>query len=326
MLYIIIAIILITIVVLAVRRFLIWRNLLSTFVIRNKSYKNRSPVALIIGGTSGIGEGTALALAENMPKSHIIITGRNKTKGEQIVSKLNELSGSNNHEFIECDIMLKKNILEYTDRIKREHTKINFLVMTASPNGSFFKREETSEGIEKNMMASYYSRFLIIQELMPLLEKAVELGEEARVISVLAAGREKDVPLSDIECKNSYGISTLMVVSSTYNSLMCQSFADLHPKISFSHIYPGYVDTPLGDFIPLGGKYLLKYTSSLFGTYKSLEDFGQVMNFVLTDDKYKTGSHFLGEFGDVVAGVEKYMTRNNMDPLWKHTLELLDRK
>jgi NAD(P)-dependent dehydrogenase (short-subunit alcohol dehydrogenase family) len=233
-------------------------------------------------------------------------------------------SKSNCGEFIQCDALLKKGALEFTNKIKATNKKLNYLVLSASPtSGSFFSVVETSDGIEANMAVSYYTRFLIIQELMPLLEQAAKEGEDARVITVLAAGREKDVMPDDMDLKKSYNLSTLAVYSSTYNSLMCQEFSNLHPSVSFIHVYPGFVDTPLMDMFPFGLGNIMRLFAPLFTTWKKSTDFGEVMVDLLTAPKFKTGSHFVGEFSQEVEGVSKFMTRKNIDLLWKHTADVL---
>jgi NAD(P)-dependent dehydrogenase (short-subunit alcohol dehydrogenase family) len=141
----------------------------------------------VVGGTAGIGQFTAQKLVERTTPKKVIISGRNKQNGEEIVETLNKLGNTTNHEFIPCDITSMKNLHTYAEQVKSKIQKLNYLVVSAGIM-SMSGRDETEEGIDKKMASHYYGRFKIIQELMPLLEAAADAGEDVRVMSVLAAG------------------------------------------------------------------------------------------------------------------------------------------
>jgi len=239
----------------------------------------------------------------------------------KIVAELNKLVKTNVNEFIPCDASLLKNVRAYTDQIKKKFQKLNYLVLSTSPtSGNFFKRSETEEGIDKNMAVSYYARFLIIKELIPLLEKASQNGEEARVLSVLSAGRESSLYVDDLELKHNYGLHSMAISVSTYTSLSLEEFARLHPTISFMHIYPGWVDTPLMNLLPLP-KFLiypLVLLSKMFATTQ--EECGEIMSYVLTTPKYKTGFYLLRQLGNEIP--PSHNSRENIDLVWKHTINI----
>lgn len=51
-------------------------------------------------------------------------------------------------------------------------------------------RDETSdsEGLDKKLALHYYARWKFIKDLIPLLRRAKDAGEDAKVLSVLGAG------------------------------------------------------------------------------------------------------------------------------------------
>jgi hypothetical protein len=51
----------------------------------------RGMTALIVGGTSGLGEAVALKLAALLPEPHIVISGRKQDAGERVVASLKEV-------------------------------------------------------------------------------------------------------------------------------------------------------------------------------------------------------------------------------------------
>jgi hypothetical protein len=48
--------------------------------------------------------------------------------------------------------------------------------------------------MDKKLALNYYARWKFVYDLMPLLEKAKAQGEEARVLTVLAAGTVSRIP------------------------------------------------------------------------------------------------------------------------------------
>lgn len=134
------------------------------------------PVAIFVGGTSGIGEAMARHFARfTKGNAHIIIIGRNKTAAEETIASFPTPSESEGrqalHEFVYCDATLMKNIDATTKDLLARIPKINFLILSPgylSARG----RDETEEGIDKSMALRYYARFKFIRDFMPLLRKA----------------------------------------------------------------------------------------------------------------------------------------------------------
>jgi hypothetical protein len=59
-------------------------------------------------------------------------------------------------------------------------------------------------------------------QLMPLLRKAKEQGEDAKVITVLAPGNGGKIDLNDLGLKKSYSTSNAAYSAPTYNDLMVE--------------------------------------------------------------------------------------------------------
>jgi NAD(P)-dependent dehydrogenase (short-subunit alcohol dehydrogenase family) len=271
---------------------------------------------LIVGGTNGIGAHLAYKMAENTSASKIIITGRNKEAGTQVVSELNKLTKHENNDYLPCDISLMKYIYQFTSDLKQRLDKLNYLVLCT---GCFTpQREETEEGIDRKLACNFYSRFLLVKELLPLLNNATKQGESARVLSIMGAGSEGEIDPDDLEVKTNYGLMTVQGAANTYNSLMVEEFSNQYPAISFMHITPGFVDTPGVSKLP----WYLYYPSrlyALFGT--SQEDCGQIMTYVLTTEDYEGGWHLLSKTGDKIQA-SKYQTRENLKLVWDHAVKV----
>ncbi|KAF9024903.1 hypothetical protein BDZ89DRAFT_954226, partial [Hymenopellis radicata] len=69
-----------------------------------------TPVAVFVGGTSGVGEAMAKALASYLGGSlHLVIVGRNRDAAEKTFASLPRPEGVL-REFVSCDAYLMRNI------------------------------------------------------------------------------------------------------------------------------------------------------------------------------------------------------------------------
>ncbi|KAK0439609.1 hypothetical protein EV421DRAFT_2084484 [Armillaria borealis] len=207
------------------------------------------PVAVVVGGNSGIGEAIVKAIARYTGgKVHLIIISRNRIAAENILTSLPTATAEDGkpvlREFMFCDAELMENIKTTAADLSARLTKINFLVLSAGYADLWSGRQETTEGIDKLLGLRYYSRFKYIYELLPLLRNAKEAGEDASVLSVLASGMGRAIDVNDLGLKHSYQAYKAMLVSGSYNDIMVEEFAKRNPDISFTHIYPGLVNTP----------------------------------------------------------------------------------
>jgi NAD(P)-dependent dehydrogenase (short-subunit alcohol dehydrogenase family) len=198
------------------------------------------PIALFVGGTSGIGQATAQAFARSTNgETHIIICGRNRSAAESTIASFPKSSHSQ-YEFVECDVSLLKNVHTTTSELLTKIPKLNFIVLSPGYLTSKLKdREDTSEGLPKKLVTDYYARWKFIYELMPLLKKAKEAGEDAKVLSVLAAGKGGAIDLEDLGMEKEYSLLKEMGNAATYNDLMIEVSSPLQVPV------PLYVRTYL---------------------------------------------------------------------------------
>ena len=113
------------------------------------------------------------------------------------------------------------NVRTASQEILGRHTKINYLVLSPgilSLNG----RDETSEGIDKKLAVHYYARWRFIHDLLPSLERAKEAGEEAKTMSVLAAGIGGEIDVEDLGLKKTFSLANAALATPTYNDLMLE--------------------------------------------------------------------------------------------------------
>ncbi|KZP15754.1 NAD(P)-binding protein [Athelia psychrophila] len=202
------------------------------------------PVALFFGGTSGIGHATAAAFARyTKGDAHIIIVGRNRLAAESIIAEFPKAPTSK-YEFVECDGTLMKNVQHTTTSLLASLPKLNYLFATAGYL-TLKGRDETDEGLDRKLALNYYARWKFTNDLMPLLRKSKDAGEDAKVMSVLAAGNGGPIDLEDLGLKKGYTLRSAGIAAATCNDLMIESLAEQHPDMAFTHMSPGIVRTPM---------------------------------------------------------------------------------
>jgi len=259
----------------------------------NSKFNLQSQKAMVVGGTSGIGEGIALKLASL--KADVTIAGRNKTSAERVLARLKQAHPTGTHAFVPIDISLMREVKSFAQKYKEEHKQLNYLVVSSGIM-TMQGRTETVEGIDQKLAIHYYGRWFLINELLPLLE-------------------------DDFDLKKHYGLREAANVAPFHNDLMVEEFSLRHPKLPFMHAFPGFVDTPLATkdtlpwYVRLGAK-----LASPFGT--SLEDCGEYMTYGLLADEHKKGWSLLTSKGKSCDKLKAH-TDDMRKKVWDHTEKLV---
>ncbi|KAG7091789.1 putative secondary metabolism biosynthetic enzyme [Marasmius oreades] len=290
------------------------------------------PVAVFVGGTSGIGQAMAEAFATHTEgNAHIVIIGRNQAAAENILSKFPKPSSPHaKHEFVQCDVTLMKNVKKATDDLVERLPKIDYLVM--SPGYMTMKdRDESAEGIDRKLAVHYYARWKFIDGLLPALKKAKDEGEDAKVYSVLAPGYGGSVDVEDLGLKKSFSLARVALVAPTYNDLMTEEYAARNPGIPFVHAYPGWVDT---GYLSNAESSFLRFTSRaiwpvlrpfLRPFFFTPQEAGENMLHGLLTTAKEPRAWRLNQHGEDMGTKRHYGTPEERKALWEHTIEEMKR-
>ncbi|KAJ7792149.1 NAD(P)-binding protein [Mycena olivaceomarginata] len=281
-----------------------------------------TPVAIFVGGTSGIGQGMAEAFARHTKgNAHIVIVGRNRAAGEAILRTFpNPTVPGATHEFVECDITLMKNVHCVAGELRARIPKVNFLVLTPgvmTMNG----RNETEEGIDRKLAVHYYGRWRFIRDLLPAVEDAHKAGEDAKVMSVLSAGKGAGkIDLEDLGLKKNFSVMNAALAAPTYNDLMVMDLAARYPGLTFVHSYPGFVASNL---VKSSDTRLMRLTNTFLMPFLSpfsysIEASGEHQLYALL--KAGAGPVRTDDRGDDIGLSKGYFgSPEAMAKLWRHT-------
>ncbi|TFK81996.1 NAD(P)-binding protein [Polyporus arcularius HHB13444] len=279
------------------------------------------PVAVFVGGTSGIGRACAEAFARyTQGNAHIIIVGRNKSAADEIIASFPKPTRPEaKHEFVPCDVFLMRNIEATTTALRERLPKINFLVL--SPGLANLRgRDETVEGIDKRLGLHYYARWKFVYDLLPLLRKAKDAGEDAKVMSILAAAFGGPISLDNLGLKKSYSIPKAHLTAPTYTDLMFEHHVQENPDLAFIHICPGGVATP----ILSSNRWVLRQIIALLNAFAiAPEECAEYMLYALFQTKQ--GFSRRSQRGDDIGKLRYFGSDEKREPVWEHSKEEIDR-
>ncbi|KAF5097651.1 hypothetical protein D0Z00_002334 [Geotrichum galactomycetum] len=298
------------------------RNAQSAQEIVAYSTATNPTVGIFVGGTSGIGENTAYAFAKYTPYPRIHIVGRNADAGKRILEKLQTINPNTHATFHRHDMTLIREADAFSKNVLEQEKKVNLLFLSTG----FLKlagRTETVEGIDDRMAINYYSRWRVVENLLPLIEKAAENKENARIVSVLGPGNEGPVNMNDLDLKHNYSLLNSNRHFTEFNSLAVVRFAQLYPKIGFLHAGPGIVKTNITRDFPW---YIRLAAQPLMFFATRPEDAGERFFYISQGSPdYRTGSHTItGSFKSLKEkSIERgYLTPELQETVWNHTEDM----
>lgn len=284
-------------------------------------------VAVVAGGTAGIGEATVRALATTFAGRgsgdrsrgflRVYIVGRNREAAQKIVTECETVCSGGVFRFYRGDLSLLKEVDRVCAEIigieQREAVaiaapaKIDFLV--CSQGVLSLTAEETNEGLDKYFSLFYFSRMRLIERFLPLLTASLNGGH---VVSVFNSSVQSSVILDDLALRNP-GKQTLwkqFAHGVGMTNLFMEELARRNPgHLALCHYHPGYVPTDIANSsnFPWYLKLLLKYviTPLSWPFWVPLEECGQRVLFMASPARFPAlESQGISAVGGKVEGVE----------------------
>ncbi len=153
-------------------------------------------LAIVTGGTSGIGYETALAVAK--AGARVIIASRNDKRGADAIASIRRAHKRAAVEFRLLDTARLSSVRKFAKDWQREQRRIDILVLNAGiaavPN-----REETEDGFERQLATNYLGHFALTGLLLPHIEPSAQ----SRIVAVASiAHRHARIHFDDLQLKN----------------------------------------------------------------------------------------------------------------------------
>ena len=169
----------------------------------NSALKLRGKRALVVGGTSGIGEGVAVRLAQ--AQASVTIVGRSPERGAAVVQKMQAAAGKASEaqfDFIPCDCFSLLSVEQCAQEVVRRVSApaadedagasteqagaLDYLVM-AQGMATMQGFTPTPEGLDQKLTLHFWSRAAFALQLLPVLQHAEVRAALSRSHSVLPA-------------------------------------------------------------------------------------------------------------------------------------------
>lgn len=264
--------------------------------------------ALVVGGTSGIGHGIALALARN--DYEVTIVGRSVERGHQVVEQLSNVS-SKKHSFEVMDAFDLTSVKKFASA---RTSPVDFLVMTQGM-ATIQGYTPTMDNIDQKLQLHYFSRIYLARLL------ASRMTEGSRILTVLSAGVHGRYAHfnDDFKLQHHYSIKNAADAAGFYTDAGFQQLAEDFGDLVVAHAAPGFVNTNWGTEMPWMLRSAIRPLQSLFG--KNLEDCGSTLTKGCLDIS-TPGYHLLDQNGQTIENDVKH-TAVERDLIWEKTLQVL---
>jgi NAD(P)-dependent dehydrogenase (short-subunit alcohol dehydrogenase family) len=201
--------------------------------------EERQPrVSLVTGGTDGIGRAVALELARGGDR--VLFVGRDAERGGAVLAELRALAPGQEHRFLPADLALLTDTARLGETVARLAPRLDAAVFCAGILSTL--PESTAEGLERNFVLNYLSRYLLARTLLPALCEA----PSGRLVLVANAGMYEDtLDFDDLELRR--GKRGLYVAGRTQfaNDLLALELDQRlsGTRVEVTCVFPGRVKT-----------------------------------------------------------------------------------
>ncbi|KAJ4293169.1 hypothetical protein N0V90_008451 [Kalmusia sp. IMI 367209] len=257
-------------------------------------------VAVFVGGTSGIGLYTLLALARHCATPKIYIIGRSQPAATRILSDLRALNPSGTYTFLQSDVSLMANVDAACAHISSQEAAINMLVQS---QGTMSLGTETEEGMHATASLVLHSRMRFALNLLPLLRKAEGLR---RVVSIFTGTKEGPIVSADLHMRSLKNPLKARGQAASCVTLLMEEAARRAPEVVFVHTYPGFVSTNIGRDFGRVARVLGIALEVVMGPwlYVPKEESGERNLWIATSGRFCAAKEGKGDGSDAAVGTD----------------------
>jgi len=202
----------------------------------------RGKTVVITGGTSGIGEVAAVALAKM--GARIVLVARDKSRGDATLARVRDSAPGIAHSVYFADLLRLAEMKRVAAQIADHESRIDVLINNAG--ALFATRRLTEDGLEYTFALNHMAYFVMTEGL----RERLSASGSARIINTASAAHQgATLDFDDLQSAKSFGAMKAYGQSKLCNILFTRELARrLHDtSVTANCLHPGFVATRFGD-------------------------------------------------------------------------------
>ncbi|MFT6142520.1 MAG: NAD(P)-dependent dehydrogenase (short-subunit alcohol dehydrogenase family) [Myxococcota bacterium] len=276
----------------------------------SKTPLSKTPIALVTGGTSGVGLSMVKYLLDQ--GFFVYFIGSNHARGTTLATDMNARGVRT--EFVRLDLSDLPAVRAFATHLCQTVSHLDVLANVAGV--LLPTRQQTATGLEKTLAIGHIGPFVLSTALVPALQRA----PHGRIVNVSGASRgvrTQRLNWDDLNLERTYNAARAAMAAVHSKTVMTQLLSD---KLSSAHIdvnafHPGWVRSGLGRHLPWFLRWPFK------GLQPVLSKTSRSGCFVCTSPRGTTGQLYVGERGSPLSFTPDYA-----DAVWQWTVETCQRE
>lgn len=272
----------------------------------------QSKLAVIIGGTSGVGKHTAIDLANQ--NYHVIIVGSRADKGRQAQADISQATGNQAVQLALADLSTETGVQQFAHQLAAMTDHIDILLNSIGV--MLPERHLSADGYDLNLVLNYLTHFWTIQALLPLLKHS----DQARILLVGALPfvinhAKVSLPDFDAPATSKYNAMTVTAQATAARVLLTLALSErlTATNVTINIFHPGYVpDSNFG----AGGSWVSRLAGRILGESFSRKNSPIGAWLATAPELTHTSGHFYDDRLRQVR-LSKQYTRSKANDLWR---------
>lgn len=272
----------------------------------------QSKLAVIIGGTSGVGKHTAIDLANQ--NYHVIIVGSRADKGRQAQADVSQATGNQAVQLALADLSTKTGVQQFAHQLAAMTDHIDILLNSIGV--MLPERHLSADGYDLNLVLNYLTHFWTIQALLPLLKHS----DQARILLVGALPfvinhAKVSLPDFDAPATSKYNAMTVTAQATAARVLLTLALGERlsATNVTINIFHPGYVpDSNFG----AGGSWVSRLAGRILGESFSRKNSPIGAWLATAPELTHTSGHFYDDRLRQVRLSKQYI-RSKANDLWR---------
>jgi NAD(P)-dependent dehydrogenase (short-subunit alcohol dehydrogenase family) len=209
-------------------------------------HEHATRTVVITGGTGGIGLHSALGIAKS--GARVLITGRNRERGEAAVKRIMDETGSDAVGLVVGDVSSIAGVDALAHALLERVETIDVLVNNAGYMGS--EPASNDDGLEMHFAVNVFAPWRLTRALLPALRSA----EHARVLNITGGDKPAAIDPDNLQAEKGFrGLMTYAHSKSATEAMSMVLAKQLEPEgVTVNVLFPGRASTAMTGSMSLG--------------------------------------------------------------------------